>query len=693
MAPDQILKSHRNGSPSSSSHSHANQSSWMSHWTRTSYQPRQLIRSHSSSFSEEEDAGNDNLKSSFQSRFKIPSDVYKSAKRAKAENEERTVDMTSDSLKSREKTFKNGMLVIQQPFCQDEETSLASRAKQGGIIVNMRGESTESSPPALPVQGNEGTLKRHCNLQPESNYHGKHKGLAVCPSYDDDNKINSSHAMPDKEFGKQLAKDNPSSLDQRHHNQLLVHAKKADSNNSIIPLFKQRDWALVQKEKVQYYAGRKKIPSLLTSPQSQHMQNRQERGFFPGRICPNDAAESEDLDHHGRHLLKRMPHSVGNMATMQICIDAVEDPPRVDGPSKFFQTTTHRVLITRSNTDVNATTKEHQMFGDPQKLKDFDGSSKSFCKPITNRRQGVKIQSLFSSSDSEEMEKDGDAVQSDTDRKNESSAETDTMDMNAEWDTISGPAFSQHNEDIMGNHDDNTTSFDSQREHLIANSPATKILDAKKEHMGEKATSISLSRTQTMDVDHLPSYPGPSPKLNPQDSPEPSSRWVKRLKLSSFNSLALGTESSKGEESYAVRRMRQPNSDPKQDQDPLPMEETISGGESQRYVAEPLSTGVAKSLQIHDRIQNQRNVLSQSWIRRWRPKQNTITQEMTDPTPAEPIVICDPQSLKFVAMDELRTKQFPSIAAMALMGKTMNGFRACEFSKRGPLVMWNTKEE
>lgn len=75
-----------------------------------------------------------------------------------------------------------------------------------------------------------------------------------------------------------------------------------------------------------------------------------------------------------------------------------------------------------------------------------------------------------------------------------------------------------------------------------------------------------------------------------------------------------------------------------------------------------------------------------SWIQRW-------CQNSTAPPPSnpEPLVICEPHRLK-IGQDELAKKQFPSIAAMALMGKAMNGIRSCEFKKRGSIVVWNTKE-
>jgi hypothetical protein len=41
--------------------------------------------------------------------------------------------------------------------------------------------------------------------------------------------------------------------------------------------------------------------------------------------------------------------------------------------------------------------------------------------------------------------------------------------------------------------------------------------------------------------------------------------------------------------------------------------------------------------------------------------------------------------------EEFKNKQFPSIAAMALMGKAMNCFNPSELTKKGPVIVWNTK--
>ncbi|GAV58249.1 hypothetical protein CFOL_v3_01783 [Cephalotus follicularis] len=79
--------------------------------------------------------------------------------------------------------------------------------------------------------------------------------------------------------------------------------------------------------------------------------------------------------------------------------------------------------------------------------------------------------------------------------------------------------------------------------------------------------------------------------------------------------------------------------------------------------------------------------LSHSWIQRWcRNKSATSPQKKADV-----VVVCEPLSSSREAIDDFQKKQYPSIAAMALMGKAMTGFRPCEFKNRGSFVVWTTK--
>ncbi|MCL7042786.1 hypothetical protein MKW94_010363 [Papaver nudicaule] len=80
------------------------------------------------------------------------------------------------------------------------------------------------------------------------------------------------------------------------------------------------------------------------------------------------------------------------------------------------------------------------------------------------------------------------------------------------------------------------------------------------------------------------------------------------------------------------------------------------------------------------------SMLSNPWIRRWR--HNVTATSLTKPT--EP-VNGKPQSSR-KSLDEFQTKQLPSIAAMALLGKAMTGVQECEFTDKGSFVVWSTGE-
>ncbi|KAK8587225.1 hypothetical protein V6N13_086220 [Hibiscus sabdariffa] len=145
---------------------------------------------------------------------------------------------------------------------------------------------------------------------------------------------------------------------------------------------------------------------------------------------------------------------------------------------------------------------------------------------------------------------------------------------------------------------------------------------------------ISNLKTQSLDVEHLVCHaklPSVSAVAACRDvlGLEPSHRCVKRLK-SSISESHVRPE-------LAL------------DQTTMLLKDGDSSGDSTR--------------------KNQELSLSKSWIHRWRRQRST--------------------SLDTKPFDELQKKQFPSIAAMALMGKAMNGFHPCEFRRKGSLILWS----
>ena len=136
--------------------------------------------------------------------------------------------------------------------------------------------------------------------------------------------------------------------------------------------------------------------------------------------------------------------------------------------------------------------------------------------------------------------------------------------------------------------------------------------------------------------------------------PEPSSKWFKRLKMSTSDSFAHGTKSSK-------------------------MGEVSSREKVNKMFNKIMNCSKTSSVRKSQEIS-----LSRSWIHRWCRHRAASPNKKPDA-----VVLCEPQSSK-ATLDEHQKKQFPSIAAMALMGKAINGFHPCEFRRKGSLIVWST---
>lgn len=166
---------------------------------------------------------------------------------------------------------------------------------------------------------------------------------------------------------------------------------------------------------------------------------------------------------------------------------------------------------------------------------------------------------------------------------------------------------------------------------------------------------------------------------------KPESRWVKRLKTDSLSHYH-GTKSLKMEEIVTIDPQEKINSSfgkPMKPGSELHDKERTEFLEQSRVL---LRDGNSSSNESMER--SGKDLVSDSWIRRWCRNQTPLQKKHIDLSSSSRLI--EPKSLK-ASFDDLRKKQFPSVAAMALMGKAMNGFQECEFSKRGSFVVWNTK--
>lgn len=269
----------------------------------------------------------------------------------------------------------------------------------------------------------------------------------------------------------------------------------------------------------------------------------------------------------------------------------------------------------------------------------------------SHNRGGVRLQSLESSKDTQE----------DGPRKNESSAETNTLEMDRlQTIHLSGSisSSSTKGKGIKGYSAIPRTEIPDMNEEPPLVPDRENSVDG---HQGE----TSNSATQSMNVEHFLSRDCKRVRLEPQV--EASSRWVKRLK----------TSPSDSSETKSMMKMK---------------EASLGEKENNNLFLEILKSGI-NNLQPR----NQEPVVSQSndlrqggdditllhpWIQRWCKKKTTSTDQ---PTGQE--ASFEPESHK-----EFEKKQYPSIAAMALMGKALSGLNPYGLRKTNSLMVWNARD-
>lgn len=201
----------------------------------------------------------------------------------------------------------------------------------------------------------------------------------------------------------------------------------------------------------------------------------------------------------------------------------------------------------------------------------------------------------------------------------------------------------------------------------------------------------SSSRTQSLDVDCLLSnaeHPACLKSGACYDRPfelDPGSRWVKRLRPSASDSFAYGTKSSKIGEASSHEKVNKlfsrilkgskTGSEPK-----------MSNSHSKDHMATDETAPSMGNIDSssNESVRNSQDVtLSHAWIQRWCHKSAGSREKNS-----KAILLCEPECSKEI-LDDFQKKQFPSIHAMALMGKAMTSFRPCAFRKRGTFVVWN----
>ncbi|KAL8129533.1 hypothetical protein V2J09_018688 [Rumex salicifolius] len=330
-----------------------------------------------------------------------------------------------------------------------------------------------------------------------------------------------------------------------------------------------------------------------------------------------------------------------NVEAMRIC-NAVDSIEKSHGSLPFYSktTTTHHVLFSRQTANEST------------------------------QHRGVKIQPLWSSTDSEK-DNFGDAETPRYERSFDMSAETDTMDLFPlpNQNNPSGMLFPPIAKPQSTTATDMTflmACVDPWEDKFRGKLPVT------------VTETPSTSRTQSMETDHLLSCAeqlSESKTFQHIDEcaleERSCNRSVKRLKLSS---------SSSHDKTHVLLNMMMeehskeiPNTTSK---------EKIQRKEPSRNVVPIMMKGESSSSTT-----KKNPIFQSSWIQRW-CQDGSVKQERD---PSKSVVVCGPDRSK-TGLDELDKKRFPSIAAVAMMGKSVDGFHACKYTKRGPLVVWNSKD-
>lgn len=183
-------------------------------------------------------------------------------------------------------------------------------------------------------------------------------------------------------------------------------------------------------------------------------------------------------------------------------------------------------------------------------------------------------------------------------------------------------------------------------------------------HQGE----TSNSATQSMNVDHFLSRGCKRVRLEPE--PETTSRWVKRLKTNASDSSGHDVTKS---------LMRTEEESPGQKGDNNLFLEILKSGINnlQPRNQEPIPSQIKNLNQGGEDI-----TLLHPWIQRWCKKKATSTDQ-----PEGQEVSFEPENQK-----EIEKKHFPSIAAMALMGKALSGLNPYGLRKTNSLMVWNSRD-
>lgn len=431
------------------------------------------------------------------------------------------------------------------------------------------------------------------------------------------------------------------------------------------------------------------------SKQCHKTQDRTGMELFPRKNSPIEVTKSKKL-YRECFSLPSLPCSEHDMEATRHCttVDSMEESSK--GLKRF--STTHNFRVTK-RTAFDLSEGGHMLKESTESAKMKEKVSPELFRvdrpigfPI---RTGLKLKLLGSSTASDEVKEAGELQALSVNLKNESSVETNTMDLDTFWKNhVSGVVSSSSNKHIELEQRSPTshTALALARE-VRGRPPKAKLPDINQEPNNLAAygssADTSTSKTQSLDAEHLLSNAEQPTNFKSTAcfvgclEPELSSRWVKRLKLSP--SSALGTQSSKMGEDYSHEKVS--NVFSKIMKCSLTSSEPITGRSNvkeQGALNQRTNLWNGKSSSSESVRENREVLLLHPWIQRLRHNPVSSTLEKS-----KSLEISKPQGSK-ATVGEFQDKQFPSLAAMALMGKAMVGFRSCQFRKKGCSVVWSS---
>ncbi|XVE93652.1 hypothetical protein REPUB_Repub01dG0212500 [Reevesia pubescens] len=470
---DRVAKSEPDSDGTATQSMNHYQAAWIDHWRQTSHKPSAEVHSHLRHHrGPKKDDHHDSKQHPLLSGPEMATNISKYAQGFREVSEPRTVDDMKKSLKVG--SMKLGKEILdRQPlpmFTNSGNMESATSSK------NYASTSSNSEAVKYQIDLNDGhnsiTMgrsewaypemecpSREFKFQPEgisrvpeelvkSHEFLEGNSSAVSASFQNDVGSSSkivpyvvnSGVAPMQSFTSQHENGDQSSpvlASKRHftdakfcsYSTFWVHEKKAgallESRKQESSLSKQNDASLLLHDQS---TNNSQLCSFLNK-QSQKTENNSSTRLLPSLGCPEAMKSGKGYD--GHFLLPRISCSAHDVKTMKISttVDSVEELPR--DPSKFSQTT-HEFFITKK-TGVNLT-EGGQVFRDAivsPKLKgnmfnEFLSLSPSFS---FHGQQGVKLQPLESSTDSEGKDNVGDVRTSTVCLENESSVETVAMEL------------------------------------------------------------------------------------------------------------------------------------------------------------------------------------------------------------------------------------------------------------------------